>query len=162
MRTEAHDSESSETPTLQRCTSLAPALVWHNFQFQNGHISEIDQVIFRFPHCVRFAEIPLLPHNLSERTPRIGRGAQNKLLRARAFGFFEDQPNPFYFQWPIKKQSNDLRTGLCSAPSTNTAGQKGGLDRMVLGFRCNLDRAETIQIEPGRFCSRSGLANRSE
>jgi len=50
-------------------------------------------MVFRLAGCALGAEVPLLPHDFTERLTAIGRPTQDVLLRALSEGLHEVQPD---------------------------------------------------------------------
>jgi len=63
----------------------------HNGQFKYGDIRELNMVFLDLAYCLWWAEIPLLAHNFSKRTPAIRRPSQDELLRARCLFFLKNK-----------------------------------------------------------------------
>ena len=62
-----------------------------NNQLKHGDIREPELVFLDLTDCVAWAEVPLLAHNFSKRTPLIRRPPQDEFLRTGCLLFLEDQ-----------------------------------------------------------------------
>ena len=111
-------------------------------------ISLPQGVCAALPYRHRWTEIPLLANNSSEGTPAIRRPSQGELLCALGFGFLEIQPDTFQLLRLVEQKSDDLGSGLSSAPAACHAELQRTFNRMRFIFRCNLDRRRVGQIEP--------------
>ena len=99
-------------------------------------------MVFRLGSCALGAEVPLLPHDFTERLPAIRRPTQDVLLRALSEGLHEIQPDPPEPLRMGEEKPDRLLSGPCRAPSRGATGQQRGLNRMSDVLRGDFDLRE--------------------
>jgi hypothetical protein len=69
-------------------------------------------------------------------------------LCALGFGFLENQPDTFELLWLVEQESEDLGSGLSSAPAPSLSELQRTFNGIGFVFRGNLDHSQVGQIEP--------------
>src|SRR5438132_5420005 len=88
---EHRHNKSRQAQILERGASRSAAVIRHNDQFKHGDIRKFNLVFLDFAYRVRWAEIPLVAHDVSKRASAVRRPPQDELLGALYRGFFEDE-----------------------------------------------------------------------
>ena len=79
-------------------------------------------MVFCLAGCALGAEVPLLPHDFTERLPAIRRPTQDVLLRALSEGLHEVQPDPLEPLRTGEEKPDRLLPGPCGAPPRGETG----------------------------------------
>src|SRR6266581_8371455 len=87
LLSEHRHNKSRQAQILERGASRSAAVIRHNDQFKHRDIREFNLIFLDLAYRLRWAAVPLLPHNFSKRASAIRRPSQDELLGALYFVF---------------------------------------------------------------------------
>jgi len=139
------------TPHRQPCCSFLATEIRFDRQLQRGNLFQGDVIVFDLVGRARWAEVPLLPHDLFHRPPTYGRPSQSELLGAFNRRLDEMELNATDRGGLIENNPDSLLACFSRTPARPRLEIEGSFNRKARILGRDFDCGDFLKTQPSLF-----------